>query len=724
MSRGKGVRGKGDNMKGSGGGAEKGQRDEDGGEEREGRVGKRRRVSGKIIGGTGLDGLADAAIMRDGEREEGRIGEEMNNQNPSTTDSTSLRDTSLVGIGTSTKSQSGTQNPTVFPATKPPTTSVYRSSRGCSSPHPRREQNKHTCPNVQNSTSGIPTVHNNWSGAIYPRSRRYWGPTSFGAVFRDGGSGGADEWDVESSGDISKYGLVGMRLRGEKVTGKDDLGGMLDIGEEGRKNPSSWPFGQPLLGRNRPTSYTVRCEVITRALWNMPSLSSCNRLLERYHDLVEFSIMPEFMIQYLVTSIYNTFGSVLAEPRSREKFIPFVETLLKNEENPLPPSPDDAIAWLDTFSGSNIRFEVIGLLFCFIGRAYQSLADGDPLFQKEENHGRNRRQTSWRMNECADVMGKMCGCTDTVNEIVVAFRVAIFVLESSVVGDECYGNLNRHGNMITSACAIGLHRLPHLPPHLLTTAAEYKRRVFATVYAMDKCSSALNGTPPGISRLYCRLQMPSDLSETELFLPRTEMQQAIANCDEQGWNKKGEIYCGTYYRVSLQNYMVKEEILEGALGVDVQVGRERIDSLLARASSLSQSRPPQFQFHLASTGRLLIVQLSIRLETLQNIFLLHRLALANHLEGNYNQGLLDTAMEMLEKVIMMWEKRDALVGFEFCFDWFVTNYGTPAAGVICVELLKLISRNSEKTRMDNEKVGIERGERQTRDFRKVWPYRN
>ncbi|KAG4026127.1 hypothetical protein MFRU_045g00720 [Monilinia fructicola] len=705
-------RGKGGKMVGSDGGIERGVRDGGGEVGSGGRVEKRRRLDGRIGGGAGLDGLADAAIMRDEEREEGRIGEEMNirngNVNPITNDPTTLRATPFVGTEPTTKNQSATQNPTGFPATKPPTTSVYRSSRGCSSPHPRREHNKQTRPNIQNSTFGIPTVHNNWSGAIYPRSRRYWGPTSFGAVFRDGGSGGTDEWDVKSSGDISKDGPVGTRFRDERM-GNEALGGMLDIGEEGRRNPSSWPFGQPLLGRNRPTSYSVRCEMITKALWNIPSLSSCNRLLERYHDLVEFSIMPEFMIKYLVTTIYSTFGSVLAEPRSKEKFIPFVETLLKNEETPLPPSPDDGIAWLDTFSGSNIRFEAIGLLFCFIGRAYQSLADGDPLFQKEENHGRNRRQTSWRMNECADVMGKMCDCTDTVNEIVVAFRVAIFVLESSVVGDECYGNLNRHGNMITSACAIGLHRLPHIPPHLLTTAAEYKRRVFASVYSMDKCSSALNGTPPGIPRLYCRLQMPSDLSETELFLPRTEMQQAIANCDEHGWNKKGEIHCGTYYRVSLQNYMVKEEILEGALGVDVQVSRERIDSLLARASSLSQSRPPQFQFNVASTGRLLLVQLSTRLETLQNTFLLHRLALANHLDGNYNQGLLDTAMEMLEKVIMMWEKRDALVGFEYCFDWFVTNYGIPAAGVICVELLKLTSTKSENTRTEHE-----RGERATR----------
>lgn len=188
--------------------------------------------------------------------------------------------------------------------------------------------------------------------------------------------------------------------------------------------------------------------------------------------------------------------------------------------------------------------------------------------------------------------------------------------------------------------------------------------------------------------------MPSDLSETELFLPRTQMQQAIAACDEQGWNVKGEIYCGTCYRANLKIYMIKEEILEGALGVDVQVSRERIDSLLSRTSSSYQNQPPWIQFNSSATGKLLFVQLSISLEALQNTFLLYRLAVANRLEGNYVQGLLDTALEMLEKLIMMWEKRDVLVGFEFCFDWFITIYGIPAAGVICVELLKRMGGNS------------------------------
>ncbi|TGO20236.1 hypothetical protein BPAE_0320g00040 [Botrytis paeoniae] len=672
--------------------------EEGGKESRDGGSVKRRQISGRVRGGGenaeewvdgnggrgrgGLDSLANAAVMRDVEREDGG-GESIEapstnpNHSHNISNSTISRNNSPSMLTTEVETQ-----------TTKLTNNVYRSSRGCRSPTPNRQSHTYSFPNSVDPTRENPTMHNNWSGASYKRSRRFWGPTSFGAVFRNGdGNGEGKELETQRrSGESDESGK-----REETLAG--GIGGMLDIGEGGRENPSSWPFGPPLLGRNRPTSYTIRCEMITKALWNIPSLSSCNKLLERYHDLVEFSVMPEYMVKYLISSIYDTFGPILAEPRSKEKFVPFVETLLKNEETPLPSSPDDGIAWLNTFSGPNIRFESMGLLFCFIGRAYQSLVDGNPLFQKEENNGRNRRQTSWRMNECADVMGKMCDCTDTVNEIVVAFRVSIYVLESSVVGDENYSNLNRHGNMVTSACAIGLHRLPHLPPHLLTTAAEYKRRLFASVYTMDKCSSALNGTPPGISRLYCRLQMPSDLSETELFLPRAQMQQAIAACDEQGWNRKGEMHCSTCYRASLQIYMVKEEILEGALGVDVEVSRERIDSLLSRTASLSLNRPPQFQFNPTSTGRLLFIQLIMSFEALQNTLLLYRLAVANRLEGNYIQGLLDTAMEMLEKVIMMWEKRDVLVGFEFCFDWFITSYGIPAAGVICVELLKRMSGN-------------------------------
>jgi hypothetical protein len=135
---------------------------------------------------------------------------------------------------------------------------------------------------------------------------------------------------------------------------------LLDSSEEHRRHPSSWPFGQPLL-----------------------------------------------LVKHTITTLWSTFGEQLAVPRTSEKLTLIAETLFKNEEKPLPPAPDDGMEWLNTFTGPNLRFEMLGMLFCFFGMAYHSLLDGDPRFNIPENHGRDRKQSSWRMKECADICLKM-----------------------------------------------------------------------------------------------------------------------------------------------------------------------------------------------------------------------------------------------------------------------------------------------------------------------------
>lgn len=51
-------------------------------------------------------------------------------------------------------------------------------------------------------------------------------------------------------------------------------------------------------------------------------------------------------------------------------------------------------------------------------------------------------------------------------------------------------------------------------------------------------------------------------------------------------------------------------------------------------------------------------------------------------------------MEMLDLALMFWSKRDQLMSFSHGFDWIMTSYGVPSAGVICVELLKLATGQS------------------------------
>ena len=235
----------------------------------------------------------------------------------------------------------------------------------------------------------------NWKKAEYPRSSRYYGPTSFQAVF-------SEEF--------------------------------LPIGEGTRKHPGTWVFGPPLLGRNRPNTPDIRVSHTLKALSNMPSKETCLLLLDAFKSMHD-ATLDRTMISHCITSLWAHFGSEL-DTKTDESLSIIADALFNNEESTLPPSPDDGLEWLDTFTGLNIRFEMLGILFCFLGHSYHFLHDSDPLFLAKENEDRNRRETTWRMKECADVCLNMCNTTETVNFLVTALTFNLKILESACVGDE------------------------------------------------------------------------------------------------------------------------------------------------------------------------------------------------------------------------------------------------------------------------------------------------
>jgi hypothetical protein len=199
-----------------------------------------------------------------------------------------------------------------------------------------------------------------WMHTVYRGSTRYYVATSFSAVFSE-----------------------------HQAKLNEDL---LDIGEDSRKHPGAWQFGQPLLGRERPNGPTARTKQVIKALWNIPAEEVCEILLTKALSSMRDVTLDHAMIKHCIKTLYSAFGTQLSVPRSAEKFVDMSEVLFKNEERQLPPSPDDGMEWLDTFMGLNVRFEIIGVLFCFFGLAYLSLQEWDPLFGLPENHGRNRKQ--------------------------------------------------------------------------------------------------------------------------------------------------------------------------------------------------------------------------------------------------------------------------------------------------------------------------------------------
>ncbi|KAE8452858.1 hypothetical protein EG329_013130 [Mollisiaceae sp. DMI_Dod_QoI] len=531
---------------------------------------------------------------------------------------------------------------------------------------------------VDGSPPGQPKA--GWQEAVYPRSAKYYGPTSFSAIFSEHQA----------------------KLHGE----------LLDMGEDKRKHPGNWVFGQPLLGRERPNGPTQRENRTVKALWNLPAKEICEVLLQPEANLRDDITLDTRLIGYCNASIWANFEESLSQPRSAQSLTTLSDVLFKNEEAPLPPSPDDAIEWLNTFTGPNIRFEMMGLMFCFYGMGYLALQDWDPLFDVPENHGRDRKQTAWRMKECADVCLDMCDCSETVNFLVAALILSLKRLETACTGDETYHMRRLHGDLVTTTLTSGLHRLSEygatrtsfMPSSMtreanyttsiirITAASEYKRRLFCAIYCNDKTNASLNGLPPLLTRRFCDIQPCLDLPDEALLLPQEELALSVSQLDPNGWNTGSTYQLTTLLRARLQLSIFREEILELALGINVEVSVPRIKDMHRRCQEVYDTLPHQLHYYERTgipknvTGIDLYDKAHLLLQFLQNKFLIDRIALARGLDNG--QGLLDTAIESIDITLLFWIKRDQLMPFSCNFDWIVTFFGIPPAGVICVELLK------------------------------------
>lgn len=263
---------------------------------------------------------------------------------------------------------------------------------------------------VQNNSKATDAAStpDNWKTAVFRRSATYYGPTNFLAVF-------SEHQDSQPASSEP----------------------LLNHGEEGRPHPGAWVYGQPLLGRSREATPTARFEMVIKTLRSLPSKAICDRIANQFKGLLG-TTFNAVMMHHFISSLWSTFGEDLDLPRSRESLLPLADALFRNEQILLPLDSENGngMDWLDTFMGPNVRFEMLGILFTYIGIGYICLQDWDPLFTEIENKGRDRREAAWRMKECSDICLKMCDYTETVNVLVCGLQGAIIWLESGCTGDE------------------------------------------------------------------------------------------------------------------------------------------------------------------------------------------------------------------------------------------------------------------------------------------------
>lgn len=160
---------------------------------------------------------------------------------------------------------------------------------------------------IRNAMTGLGRPKTGWKNLVFPSSARYYGPTSFAAIFSEN----------------------------QTKLNEDSL----DIREDSRKHPGAWPFGQPLLGRTRPNAPSSRERQTFLALWNIPTKEICNVLLSPPGLSVRsLSLM---ILRRCVASLWSTFEAEMNAPRTADSLLVVSDAMFKNEELPLPEPPED-----------------------------------------------------------------------------------------------------------------------------------------------------------------------------------------------------------------------------------------------------------------------------------------------------------------------------------------------------------------------------------------------
>ena len=111
----------------------------------------------------------------------------------------------------------------------------------------------------------------------------------------------------------------------------------------------------------------------------------------------------------------------------------------------------------------------------------------------------------------------------------------------------------------------------------ITAANEFKRQLFCSIYINDKTHASLNGVPPLLTRVFCDLQPCLDLPAGAFFLPPDELARVISELNPDGWNTSPDTYHNaTVLRAKLKLSLIREEILELALGVNADSSHAKI----------------------------------------------------------------------------------------------------------------------------------------------------
>jgi hypothetical protein len=226
--------------------------------------------------------------------------------------------------------------------------------------------------------------------------------------------------------------------------------------------------------------------------------------------------------------------------------------------------------------------------------------------------------------------------------------------------------------------------------------AELRKRLFICAYDNDKYTAAFSGRPPKLTRHYCRLQIPLDLTDAQTMADGPELVNAVDDLDQDGWNQQGNVQRSTFARLSATNALITEEILEISLGNLPQHEIVQRATEIQLRTDLSWNELPDFlridtndPWSSQRSPLELLFLVFIRLNHLDHRFMLQR-TLSKKVDTGAtapNPNLLSVCSDIFNFVVLLVDNKDHFRDFQVDFVQVLVKHGIPTAAMLAVELL-------------------------------------
>ncbi|KAH7130564.1 hypothetical protein B0J11DRAFT_254779 [Dendryphion nanum] len=451
------------------------------------------------------------------------------------------------------------------------------------------------------------------------------------------------------------------------------------------------PLDVPLSSNKIPQSHIDKGAAILALLKDLPTY---DKYIEKLFGFMGGVIVIESMVTVWSTQLWSTWRKII-EAQKTEGLRKMSEKLWENTTKPLSrllnrnTRPVDFVA---SITGEGLRWEVVGIIMTLVGFLGESLTDGDPIFCSHNDPPVDRAALVLKVFTAADVCVGFCKDFDIMNDVFLWLLHEYTILSCFLHARGSYSNYQCSGYLYQALVAFGLHQEIKVDDNTPFFITELRKRLFVCAYENDKYSSSFAGRPPRLTRYYCLIQIPLDLTDAQLMSDGLDLDRALANLDGEGWNQRGIIQRCTFTRIFATNALITEEILEISLGAlsSEEIVR-RAASIEIRVTQLLENVPEFLRLadrHTLDIKRAPIEILFlayISLADLSHHFLLQRTLIKK--VGADSSKLLAVSREMFDYILLLINHRDHFREFQMDVIQLLCMNGIPSAAVIAVELL-------------------------------------